>query len=114
MNIPRYLVTISEPIAQDEYGRPVLSFKRKVTGKEIIVTKVVMNDIPHYISSSVEIPVYRGDSVFSAFNSLPRFFSLVRDDYSDLGVIVIQDLMQGFYVEPCVLIERIGEWKKVQ
>ena len=112
MNIPRELVTISEPISQDEYGRPVLSFKSKDTGKAIIVTKVVMNDIPHYIGSSVEVPpgtVYRGDPVFNAFNSLPRFFSLVRDDYSDSGVIVIRDLVHGFYVEPCVLIELIGE-----
>ena len=108
MNIPREVITISEPIMNDTYGRPVLVFRRTDIGKDIFVTKVIMNEVTYYISFPVQIQpgtIISGNTTFYVFNSLPRSFRLAEDNFSNSGVIVIQERPESFRVENRVLIE---------
>jgi len=108
MNIPREVITISEPIMNDTYGRPVLIFRRTDIGKDIFVTKVIMNEVTYYISFPVQIQpgtIISGNTTFYVFNSLPRSFRLAEDNFSNSGVIVIQERPESFRVENRVLIE---------
>ena len=107
MNIPREVITISEPIMNDPHGRPIV-LRRIDTGKDILVTKVIMNEVTYYISFPVEIQpgtIISGNTTFYVFNSLPRSFRLAEDNVSNSGVIVIQERPESFRVENRVLIE---------
>ena len=112
LNIPREVITISEPITNDTYGRPVLVFRRTDIGKDIFVTKVIMNEVPYYVSFPVEIQpgtIISGNTTFHVFNSLPRSFRLAEDNFSNSGVIVIQETQESFRVENRILIELTEE-----
>ena len=112
INIPQELNYISEPIMNDPYGRPFLVFRRTDIGKDIFVTKVTINEVTYYISFPVEIQpvtIMRGNTTLHIFNSLPQCFRLAEDDYSNTGVIVIQERQDSFFFENRVLIELIAE-----
>ena len=112
MNITRELIHISEPIMNDPYGRPVLVFRRTDIGKDIFVTKVIVNEVTHYVSFPVEIQpgtMISGNTTFHIFNSLPRSFRLAEDDFSNSGVIVIQERPDYFLLQNRVLVQFIGE-----
>ena len=47
MNIPSEVISISEAILNDPYGKPVLVFRRTDIGKDIFVTKVIMNEVTY-------------------------------------------------------------------
>ena len=99
MNIQREVITISEPITNDTYGRPVLVFRRTDIGKDIV-------------SFPVEIQpgtIISGNTTFYVFNSLPHYFRLAEDNFSNSGVIVIQERPDSFRVENRILIELTGE-----
>jgi hypothetical protein len=111
MNIPREVITISEPIMNDPHGRPIV-LRRIDTGKDILVTKVIMNEVTNYVSFPVDIEpgtVISGNTNFHVFNSLPSCFRLAEHNFSNSGVIVIQTRPDSYRVENRVLIELIGE-----
>ena len=114
MNLSRDRISLSEPITRDPYGRYVFVLKRNNNDKELFVTKVLMGEVPHYISFPVEIEpsiVYRENKMYYVYSSLPRFFDLREDNESNSGVIVLtlRDSDDSFYVENRVLVELKGE-----
>ena len=112
MNIPRELIYIHEPIMNDPYGRLVLVFRRTDIGKDIFVTKVTINEVIYYVSFPVEIQpgtMISGNTTFHIFNSLPRSFRLAEDNFSNSGVIVLQERPDSFLLQNRVLVELIGE-----
>ena len=114
MNLSRDRISLSEPIARDPYGRYVFVLKRNDNDKELFVTKVLIDEVSHYISFPVEIEpsiVHREQKMYYVYSSLPRFFDLREDNESNSGVIVLtlRDSDDSFYVENRVLVELKGE-----
>ena len=97
-------IVIQETIGLDSYGRHILSIH--LNGRETFFTKVVFNEIPHYISFPVEQEtrfIERNGVQYEVIQSLPRNFQLVRDNGENSGVLVITERNNGFYMDNCVL-----------
>ena len=106
------VISISETLVNDPYGRPVLVLRRTDIGKDIFVTKVSINEVTYYVSFPVEIQpgtMISGNTTFHIFNSLPRSFRLAEDNFSNSGVIVLQERPDYFLLQNRVLIQLIGE-----
>ena len=76
----------------NHYRRAIFILKRNDNDKVYFVTKVLIDEVSHYISFSVEIKpaiVYRENKVCYAYSSLAQVFDLCEDDESNSGVIVI-------------------------
>jgi hypothetical protein len=97
-------IAIQERIALDSYDRPIFSIH--LNGHEALFTKVIFNEIPHYISFPVEREsrfVERNGVQYEMIQSLPRNFNLLQDNGQNSGVLVITESNNGFFMDNCML-----------
>ena len=99
-------IVIQERIGLDSYDRPIFSIY--LNGRDSLFTKVVFNEIPHYISFPVEREtrfIERSGVHYEVIQSLPRNFQLLQDNGENSGVLVIIQRNNGFFMDKCVLLQ---------